>query len=382
MLLLSNAAPFPKRKCQNPLIKIAQESGDTQGLDNRGLSSINSHSVSGLFPSELITNNAQHMSNLLPRVRSPSEHQQLVSSAEGEDASLAQLQYLPFDLKLKSLEFLSTMSFEEWNVMGFPDDLAMKYHDPFKDGYSVVVKWRKMEDSLEKNAFKDKIMSNQKLRDLFAWKEGLDPAEDNFLYAIREGNLARAWFLAVTKVNHEEDPLGYAILQGEREFQVPVTFPVEKLIFNELHLVLAIFQGNSNLFKYLIQVAAASIKEGHFIVAILKGDPEIFKILIEKFHPDIASFRHFLDIAIFLGKSDIVKFLCKEAKFNAKQLSIATINSENIKHAIRQGMLNTIQSWVANRVITPSTFHLAYARLHGTHEICTYLQEKITRLRV
>ena len=130
------------------------------------------------------------------------------------------MRFLSDDIQLNILEHFS-FSYDDAKKIaskkGLSIDWAIQKHDPSKDNYALVQEWTGMEDSPAKDAFREKMILNLKLKELFEWKEGLDHLNDNdkCWSIVGEGNLERAKFLIATQVNVDKDPIATAIQQDD-----------------------------------------------------------------------------------------------------------------------------------------------------------------------
>ena len=188
----------------------------------------------------------------------PSEHQPLVALGPLEDDD-ALIQFLPSDIQLQILEYISTIPFgleesvEIASRKGLPADKAYQWaiinHDPTKDEYSIVQEWLEMEESSDKDELMEQMMQNPTLKKVL----GVAPTYENVFRAVLEGNI---------------DNFKYWIVRG--------------FSLTSSHLSTAILYGNIEMVKYLIEDGNVYAVENHLRLAISIGDLAIFKYLFKE----------------------------------------------------------------------------------------------------
>ena len=230
MLLLLNAIPLLKVDGQET---VQKSDSYTPGLQKRFIGRwMRSLYPTTSNPTNSYTNYGEHITN------ARSENQRLVSLGPLENdfkvknakGDLIQMRF-PSDIQLQILEHLSLsfedaveIALEKGASIDWAFNWAYRYHDPSKDGYSIIQEWMKMGESPAKDGWKDNMLLNPTLKKLFAWKGGLIPTRINLRSAAEEGNL---------------DIVKYLIAVGMKPYL--------------RDLFAAIKHGNLDIVKYLIE---------------------------------------------------------------------------------------------------------------------------------
>ena len=246
-----------------------------------------------------------------------------------------------------NFEYLSTKQF------GFTDSVEMakqngatedqaklwayQHHDPYLDGYSIILKWLQNEATGAKNKMFKKMLKNPTLKKILEWEGGLDHSRANLIRAIQKGELDVIKYLVTLEVKPDRFDLYIAFRKGYLDI---VKYFIEEGIFipNERDLKFAIKYQNLDVFKYLVEECGINPT----------GDN--------------------LSFAITLDKLDFVRYMIIERKLLP--------NDDQLYLAIRQGYLDIFKCLINEGGIKPSPNHLNFAIRLNEFAICAYLIKK------
>ena len=162
--------------------------------------------------------------------------------------------------------------------------LAIRYHDPSADGFSIVKKWMRMKDSSYKDHLKENMMLNPTLGKLL----GLEPSPANFISAIEEGKSDMVEYFIVRGVKPNWYDFLIAVEKGYLDI-LKILIGKGGVTPENYHLITAMIRGDAVIVEYLVNFGGFSLTQKHLEYAIQVKSPtkviEILKRKIANTHP-------------------------------------------------------------------------------------------------